>query len=50
MGNMLEINKSSWIEEIYDYVEYYYWEPQHLNKQSKTTGSEAFKQVRARIC
>lgn len=46
---MLEINKSSWIEEIYDYVEYYYWEPQHLNKQSKTTGAEVFKQVRARM-
>lgn len=46
---MLEINKSSWIEEIYGYVEYYYWEPQHLNKQSKTTGAEAFKQVRARM-
>ncbi len=46
---MLEINESSWIEEIYDYVEYYYWEPQHLNKQAKTTGGEAFKQVRARM-
>jgi hypothetical protein len=27
-------NKDSWIEQIYQYVEYYYWEPQYLNKKT----------------
>ncbi len=27
-------NKDSWVEQIYQYVEYYYWEPQYLNKKT----------------
>ena len=42
--------KDSWIEQIYQYVEHYYWCPQDLNKQSTNkVGGIAFQEVRARM-
>ncbi|BAZ16082.1 hypothetical protein NIES4071_79570 [Calothrix sp. NIES-4071] len=42
--------KNSWIEQVYQYVEYYYWCPQALNKQStEKVGGTAFRQVQERM-
>lgn len=42
--------KNSWIEQIYQYVEHYYWCPQDLNKHSTDkVGRNALKEVRAKM-
>ena len=43
--------KYPWIEQLYKYVEYYYWEPQQLSKQQipGQTGGAAFKNVRQKM-
>jgi len=30
----MDMKKLTWVEQIYQYVEFYYWEPQHLGKKT----------------
>ena len=43
--------KNTWVEELYKYTEFYYWEPGHLNKVTKEDkkGIESFKEVQRNI-
>ncbi len=43
--------KFPWIEQLYKYVEYYYWQPQQLSKQQipGKTGGAVFEKVRQRM-
>jgi len=44
-------NKNSWVEQLYQYVEYYYWAPNDLNKQSipGKTGFAELEEVRQKM-
>ena len=45
------MENKSWVEQIYDYVEFYYWEPQHLGKQSnkKLSGKESLNRFKEKL-
>lgn len=51
LANHMPTNENSWIEQLYKYVEYYYWTPNDLNKKGilGKTGSSAFEEVRNRM-